>query len=266
MEKTALAFVVFISVFSFSHAQMQKENKWGCSVAINSTQGQVGFFQISAGAASGGFMDADGNLLSGGNKVDNSLSISILPKYFITPDRLVRFEFGITNLNVTSNYDHQYFSTHEISYFSVKSSIIRYALSMQWNIIKEKSVQLYCGTGASYLKYGDLIYEGNSEHRNLPADTAAYWVQSKTTIPGGLAIGIGYFSGINIYLLRHFSLGIEVSSSLLYYKSEGEIANINSSQVLPNPIIDKEEDRYTTSYKGIRISKILSSLNISYWF
>lgn len=241
------------------------KHKWGCSVAFNSIHGQIGFFQFSSGASGSQFMDSDGNLISNGNKRDNSFSISIVPKYSITNNFQFRFEFGITKLNKSSNYNAKYFNTHQITTQAIKCDIYRYITGIQFNIIKKKWIELYCGVTSYNLIYNTLVYNIYSEYRVLPKDTLSHWVQSKETIPGGLSFGFGGLLGFNVYLKNFISLGFETTSAILYSKIDGEVINRNTSQVIPNPIATTE-DKYDTSYKGIQISKMVTSLNISYWF
>jgi len=75
---------MFFSSLTYSFAQLptaqEKENNytWGCSVAINDANAQVGYMN-DAGLTSGTW----GSIFNSGNRKDNSLSLSITPKYFI---------------------------------------------------------------------------------------------------------------------------------------------------------------------------------------
>lgn len=260
--------------FSFAYsvfAQLETKiaNNFGLSVAMNSIQAQVEIplmtatgFITNAGAVA---VDADGNILANGNRVDNSFSYSIVPKYYIHNDFLLRFEFGMTNLTLKANSDSKGPLDHIITNEDVTTKIFRCTPGFQWIFMKKKKIESYCGMTMSYVKYSDMNLNVYSEHREAVTDTIMYWIRKKENTPGGFAVGIGAFAGFNIYLNKHFSLGAELSSSALYYKLGGVTTGENSEQVFPNSV-DTYPSSFTNSYKGFKISKIISSFNISFWF
>jgi hypothetical protein len=116
----------------------------------------------------------------------------------------------------------------------------------------------------SYINYEPLYNNGYGEHREVVSDTLQYWIKSKDITPGGFAFGIGAFAGFNILLQKKISFGAEVSSSALYYKLGGITISESTAQVIPN-MAYSEYDTFTNSYKGFKISKIISSFNITFW-
>lgn len=253
---TKLAFTQF-------NPDMENKNKWGWALAINSIQAQV---EIPLMTGSGALLvDADGNILTGGNRSDKSFSYSIIPKYHINNDILIRFEFGITNLNLQSNYDQKGAIEHVISNTKVTNIIYRYAPGFQWTFMKTKKLESYCGITASYIDYKSMNRNYYNEHRESATDTLLYWGKGKETTPGGFALGIGALAGFNIYMHKSISLGAELSTSALYYKLGGVTTGEETAQSLPNPSFSYT-NAFTNSYKGFKISKIISSFNISVWF
>src|SRR5437763_1473006 len=80
------AMSLFLFTYS-SFAQNKKGFQWGLSIAMNSIQAQVEIPLItSIGGITFGpgvtIVDADGNIIARGDRVDNSFSYSIVPKYY----------------------------------------------------------------------------------------------------------------------------------------------------------------------------------------
>lgn len=268
MKKTSLILAILISVISYSHAQMRKEYKWALSVAMNSIQAQIEIplMTLTSGVTFAGAIavDADANIIAQGDRVDNSFSYSIVPKYYIQADVLLRFELGITNLNLKAHSDAKG-SDRIITDEEVTTQILRFTPGFQWFFMKEKKIESYFGMTLSYVKYGDRNLDVYSEHREVVTDTLWYWIRQKESTPDGFAIGIGAFAGFNIYLTKRISLGAELSSSALYYKLGGKTIAEGEQQVFPNPAYINSYT-FRNSYKGFKISKIISSYNISFWF
>jgi hypothetical protein len=182
----------------------------------------------------------------------------------------LRFEFGITNLNLKASniveaplpVDGRYTYSTE-----VENKIYRYVPGFQWYFLKEKKVESYCGMTISFIDYKSLNHHYHSENINLATNTLRSSNEITDITPGGFAIGVGAFAGFNIYLFKRISLGAELSSSALYYKLGGEATKIDTQFNVsgPNPAVTYYTP-YANSYKGFKISKITSSFNITIWF
>ena len=259
---------MFLFLFSYSSfAQTKRELKWGLSLAMNSIQAQIAIPLMTNGGEV--IIDADGNIIAKGDRNDHSISYSIVPKYYINDDILLRFEFGITNLNLKAYYEVEAPLPVNGRYTyrtEVANKIYRYAPGFQWFFLKEKKIESYCGMTASYINYKSLNHHYYSEDINLASNTLRSSNDVTRITPGGFATGVGAFAGFNIYLLKRVSLGAELSSSALYYKLGGEATQtLTEFNVLgPNPAVTYSTT-YPNSYKGFKISKITSSFNISLW-
>ncbi len=235
---------------------------FGLSITINSIQGQIAVPIMTGQGAL--LVDADGNIVvTGGNRTDNSYSYSIVPKYYINKDILLRFEFGLTNLSLKANANYNLVTVRSINNVEVTNKIFRYTPGVQWFFMKERKIESYFGMTASYINYQSIYYNYSFEHRDVVTDTILDLGTGKQTTPGGFGVGVGAFAGFNIYLRKRISLGAEVASSALYYKLGGETID-EVVGILPAPTISATET-YTNSYKGFRISKIISSFNITFW-
>lgn len=276
MKTLLLIMTIIISLSSFSLAQSQKKYKWGLSAAMNSIQAQIEIpLLTNTGAISTGsgavLVDADGNIISRGNRIDNSFSWSIIPKYYIKEDILLRFDFGVTNLKLKADFDFDVIGntngnpSHAISHKEISTQIFRYTPGFQWFFLQEKKINSYCGMTVSYLNYKEVNVKIHQEIRYGITDTLSNWNNAEEITPGGFAVGIGACAGFNIFLYKHISLGAELSSYALYYKLGGEGTLDGTAQHLPAPV-DTSNGVFTNSYKGFKISKIISSYNISFWF
>ena len=137
---------------------------------------------------------------------------------------------------------------------------------IQWNFMKNKFIESYCGMSATYLHYSIMNYTNRFETRDLPSDSLTGGFLDKATATGGFAAGAGAFAGFNIYLHKHISIGAEFSSAILYYKIGGSFAGVSMDLINPNPSSTQVYSYSTSSYKGVQFSNIYSSINISVWF
>lgn len=246
-----------------SQAQSSQKLKWGFSFAINSIQSQV---EVPLNTGSGVVLiDADGNILTGGARIDNSISLSLIPKYFLSKDFLLRFEIGFTNLNLKANSDQNNPSSHTNSRTEISSDIYRHSLGLQWYFMQSRTLNSYFGIAMNYSKYGKLNRHFFFERRENSTDTIINWGDLVEVTPGGFSIGIGSFAGFNVYIKRWFSVGAEFSSSANYYNLGGVTTGYSIQQSPPFPSFTTTST-YTNSYNGFKISKIMSSYNISFWF
>jgi len=214
-------------------------------------------------------IDADGNIISKGNRNDRSVSSSFLPKYYVNDDILLRFEFGITNLNLVAHSEIKDVINNARHTYDAESTnkIYRYALGFQWIFVRKKRIESYCGMTTSYINYKSLNHHYHTERINLATNTLQASNDVTDITPGGYATGAGAFAGFNIYLFKRISLGAELSSSALYYKLGGKATQIYTEFNVsgPNPAVTYNST-YPNSYKGFKISKTTSSFNISVWF
>lgn len=254
--------LLIIFQFLFTAALIAQENqneknehKWGLSVAINSVDAQIG----DPERTSWGFEP-----LYISDKVEKSFSFSIIPKYFIRGDILLRVEFGLTNLDFTYNQDYKDIN-HTITNQSAQQKIYRCLPSIQWNFMQKNNIEFNCGSSLYFLNYSSMNYNQYSEIRQLTTDTLSFWANTDAIFQGGFAIGSGIFTGVNFYLQKRFSVGVEFSSALLYYKLGGQYYLKNVYQSIPNPPVTLPEATYSSSFKGLQFSKIFASFNISFW-
>lgn len=268
MKTKFLISTIILSSFIFSaFAQNEKKYKWGLSLAINDAHSQIAYLGLTRLA-----IDAEGNMISGGEKTNKSFSLSIAPKYFINDDWLIRFEYGMAkidlkNYSTSVGFGAAATTSRTIGYDTVKQTINRFVLGIQWNFFSNKKIESYGGLTLPYIKYGDITRNSYSEGRNIATDTLISWNRSHTNVPGGYAFGLGVFAGFNVYVIKHLSFGAEFSSALLHYNVGGESSAEASYQSMTKPLPPITTGGFTNpeSYKGIRFAKIFSSFNITFW-
>lgn len=257
-----LLFVLFGSLQQSTKLFAQSNSRVSISAAINSVEAQVGDPEWQ----SWGY--AKNNFNNNGAITNKSISVSIIPKYFISKEVLLRFEVGITNINMI-NHSQLYDLTSNPNYSiladqSIEQKIYRFAPGLQWNFMKKKFIETYCGVTASYLHYADMTYKDYRETKNMQNNVINDGYDNTSTATGGFAAGVGAFGGFNIYLNRHISLGAETSFSYLY-KKIGNTFN-TTGHSLVNPTVIKTSSMATNTYKGTQFSKVAPSFNISVWF
>jgi hypothetical protein len=255
--------------YSFSYGQMTNEYKLGFSLSVNSIHAQIEIpLMTSTGNISQGTgtvaVDADGNIMGRGDRIDNSYSLSIIPKYNLTRDLTLRFEFGFTNLKLHSKFDSKGTHDHQISNEQITTSLTRFVPGFQWNLIKKKPIEVYIGMSTSFVQYGDVNINIYQEFRGATVDTITSTKQLIELSLGGYSFGLGALTGFNIHF-NHISLGTELSYFAMYYDIGGA-ATLTGKDYVPYFIDDTFDYSFNNSYKGFKLSKILTSFNISIWF
>ena len=235
----------------------ERNHKWGLGIAINSVEAQIGTaLQSVISSAFTSIYD----------RTEKSYSISLIPKIFIRDNIIIRFELSITNIhfqNSQNSIDNAY---HNIDKRNLKHKIYKLNPGVQWNCLSSKYIEIYCGATINSMLFDQIIFNIYGETRQMPTDTLLAWSSAKTIYKGGFALGIGAYSGFNIFINKHISTGAEFSTSFLYNKIGGGFYSERIFQNLPNPVVSEMSGRSSNLYKGLQFSKILSSLNISLWF
>jgi hypothetical protein len=274
MKKTLLL-ILLTSHCAFAQYDVEDKNKWSFSIAYNSVEAQMDqkLFDTWVGPSANYYAYY-------GDKKDKSYSFCIIPKYQIAKGVFLRFEFGITKIDLESHYNGSGDTTAQnqpilgsfdgIADGIIQQKIYRYCLGVQWNFIKVKFIEAYCGASFNYFNYkimdwSEYIEDGASVHQLPDYKNQTY----KSTTPGGFAAGIGTLAGVNIYLTHCISLGGEFSYSLLYYKLGGVQSGV--WDVYENISSHYYHDHlvwsiHNNASEGIQFSKVMPSFKISIHF
>ena len=220
MKKAIIfSFIIISRVRLFAQFEPEQDNKykWQITAVLNSVEAQMDqkLFDTWTYASANyyGYY---------GDKEDNSFSWSIIPKYLITDNTFLRLEFGVTNINLHMRYNGsgdtaslnqgQVGGTGNITKHDIiTQKISRYVAGIQWNFMKKKYIEAYCGGTLNYLHYSEMEWIDYIDALYLPGRKTNY----RATTPGGFATGIGAFLGFNICIHKNVSIGGEFSYSLL---------------------------------------------------
>lgn len=250
--------------------------RWEISVAMNSVEAQMDQKLFDTWVA------PIANYYSYyGNKNDQSVSLSVIPKYRLNDGTLLRFEFGITNINLqsrfngigdtlTNNQGQVLGSGNTTGESIIKQKLYRYAAGIQWNLIKKKFIEAYYGISLCYFYYDKLNWNLFVSDNTALLPDYHYNTYTATT-PGGFAAGIGMFIGANLYLNKRLSLGGELSYSLLYHQLGGIQSGVYEKYLYTSSnnyyYHDYEQwSIHNNSSKGVQYSKVIPSLNLTIRF
>ncbi len=201
-----------------------------------------------------------------GDRKNKSFSFSIIPKYLVRDDVRLRCEFGFTNIHLISHFNGINDSgatgiqTNLIKDDTIQQKIFRLTPGIQWNFVKRKFLQAYCGFSANYQYYGKSYWKDNLKSNDSPDFDR--WTG---VTPGGFAAGIGAFAGFNIYLLKRISIGSELSSSLVYYKLGG----VQTGMRYAGPNLSTYPRAWSIANNvasGIQFCTIMPSINVVFLF
>lgn len=277
MKTKSFILLLFFSLTKLAFSQFENEEdnqyKWSISASINSVEAQMDQKLLDTWV----FPSANYYAYFG-DKQDNSLSLSVIPKYMIADDLLLRFEFGMTNIDLrmhyngggdtlTQNQGHIGSTADIIKEDIIQQKIYRYAAGLQWSFLNKKFIETYCGASLNYFHYSEMHWSDYINDITTLSPNYNYSQYTATT-PGGFATGVGAFAGLNIYLHNRVSIGGEFSYSLLYYKLGGMQKGVyeRHNSVWGSTYVYEHWQIYNNASKGIQFSKIMPSLNLTIRF
>ena len=241
-------------------ASPAKKPKWGISVVYNSVEAQIDQQLMNTWV-----FPAINYYDNFGDKKNKSYSLSILPEYSINEDMFLRFELGMTNINLLSHFNGYHdsvstgFSVNTIADDTLQQKIYRFSPGIQLNFMKMKFIEAYCGGMLNYFHYSEITWVQNIKSNDIPGRGTIY----RSTTPGGFAAGIGAFSGFNIYLNKKIAIGGEISYSLLYYKLGGTESGMTISTFPTSPTETAIWSVENNKSGGVQFSKIMPSFHLT---
>ncbi len=130
--------------------------------------------------------------------------------------------------------------------------------------VSKGNLGIYGGTGILYTKYKEFLQEGYGiYYTDETFSTIQYDNESKVVIPGGFSVGLSAFFGVSFHLLKHFSIGAEISDSYVYRKLGGNV-ELTVSQSIPSNYT--ATSYYLFSESGFTHSKGIVSFTTIYLF
>lgn len=260
-----LFFLVFHTIPFFTLAQTNNKikPKFELSLAVNNIYTPMGLIgDATIGLTTDGFWNG------GGAKTDASYSFSIIPRYHLSKNLLLRFEFGITRIKenrtitVSSTNGSSASLLYPLTLDAIEQKTYRYIPSIQWSAFKDKRIDLHIGLSASYLYFSNLMYNSHYEIRNIVPDSLVFEKETTRNVPGGYGLGIGSLAGFDYFLFKNVSIGAEFSNAFIYYNLGGQ-TTITETTYYPTNVSGIGTSVIPELYKGMRLEKIFSSFNIS---
>jgi hypothetical protein len=275
--KKALFIIKFSCICALTmNAQDEPKYKWHVSAAINSVEAQMDQKLFDTWI----FPSANYYTVFG-DKKDKSWSFSLIPKYEIKSNIYLRIEIGMTNINLKNHYygngdtlsgnqGHIGATADITKEVSIQQKIYRYAAGLQYNFLKNKFIETYCGISLYYLQYSEMHWIDHINDNTQVAPNYNYSFYRAST-PGGFATGVGALAGFNIFLYKGISLGGEFSYSLLYHKLGGvQNGTYERYQYISSSNYYWETHLtwsiHNNKSEGIQFSKIIPCLNLTIRF
>ncbi|MCS6916090.1 MAG: hypothetical protein RMK52_07215 [Chitinophagales bacterium] len=162
-------------------------------------------------------------VLAGGLFENQSLAPGIAFKYFVEPRVAIRLKLTYMqrtmrdNVEVSDTTNGTYVAT-ERQYDQLSYKV---APGVQWTYFDEH-LSFFGGLELPITVYGDWTFTERLVNQQL-ADSVSTETFKTTTIPGGTAIGVGAFAGVQYYFTRNLAAGLEVGSAFQYTRVGGEV-------------------------------------------
>lgn len=164
-----------------------------------------------------------GVILTGGLFKDQSLAPGIAFKYFLAPRVALRLKLvymqrsrsdRVESFDSTTNL--HLLTTHQFDQLSYKV-----APGVQWTYFDEH-LSFFGGLELPITVYGDWTLT-QYELNEVITDSVRTETFKTTTIPGGTAVGVGAFAGVQYYFTRNLAAGLEVGSAFQFTQVGGDV-------------------------------------------
>lgn len=238
---------------SLKSNKQNHKHRWGIGLAINSFNGQLS----SNSEAMWGKVNTNLINNSYGEKKDESISISIISKYYFQEDFRLRLEFGFSNVNLMHHYSYTDIALRQNTNQVINQKIYSTKPGLEWEFFNKKFISTFAGVTASYIRYGDLIYDYDIKVYRLPYDTLYNWASMHTVVKGGFSAGIGVITGLEFAICKFLSFGAEFSSDLMYYNIGGKYEEVGITY-LPEPPTT-ETFKTNSKFQAFKFTRIQTS-------
>jgi hypothetical protein len=241
-----LIYVTSISLFSFG-----QNNKFGISLtaSIPSQDPERIYDQPS-------IWDAENF-----NIERKSYSVGILANYNFNDTTTFRLRFGITKHDIRVFQDSYDYSFHFFDSIFDQQTNIHIAPGVIWNI-KIKKMLFYLGCEIPFNLLGNYISTNNHTSNDSITENTMYITHNTTNRPKGYSLGMGAIFGLSYYPIKHFSLDLEFSPSILYSVYSGKYSN-EYTQTFPSNVTSTTLIEYKN--RGYFCEQRLL-IRLTYWF
>lgn len=183
-----------------------------------------------------GGVELDDDLYGTGEYSNQSMAPGITLNYFADNITLLRLKGIYTMRNVKQQVDVfiDTFGTSSHTTTRFDQNLIKVAPGFGWVWFVER-FSFYGGFEAPFTYHSDMTVE---TQRVDSAGGAAAELNTATTIPGGITVGLGCFAGSTFYFPSVLGLGFEIASAYQYSKLGGDISIHSESNDQPPVVTD----------------------------
>lgn len=191
----------------------------------------------------------------------NYFSSDLVAQYANSKNRIVRFRMGLTLLKLS--IENSYTNGIDTYNFEYKQSIYSFAPGIGQRIINNKltfkagvelPTQIY-GKGDGYSESVNTDFLGNKTIR-----------KNTTSIPGGFAVGLGFFGGANYSIIKNLAIGAEFSYGFKYLHLNGKISSNEEEYDSNGNLVDNDSDVDELKLTGFGFAPVTASLLLAVKF
>lgn len=255
LYKTLVLFFIFSSYAFAQDTAKTKLSKWAVGVQVNTIEKIPSF---------GGVGIADERYLSPSVENNKSYSFGLIGNYRLNENCSFRLQAGYTNRNIVEDYypANPNNGNYTMSHATIRQTNTKFSPGIQWGM-KQKKFVLYGGFDIPFTLYGTMAIKGHTD--SYTNDTLSFIEDDVITIPRGISIGIGSFSGFLINVISHIAIGSEVSCAYLYSKT-GNVTVFEGTSSLPGGTPQTTTYKIKDSIQRLGIFNIQGTLSIFYTF
>jgi hypothetical protein len=180
-----------------------------------------------------GWFDIDNESFDNYNVRDNSFSIGIANSYAINDDAKWRLRINYSSINVNEYHDIFIRDVQEVTAVIGRQSKFSISPGFLWTL-NHKRIYINVGFEIPVILHGKYRLTVDQTQLDMVNQTKSSSF-SKSQIPRGFSVGTGAIVGFDYTVSNYFSLGAELSPSLLYGRLGGNtttstISDNNASQ------------------------------------
>ncbi len=202
-------------------------------------------------------------LIVGGDFQDRSFALGVTFRYYLLPRVAIRLKLAYMQRTSNDAYAVQDSITNVRIVRDIQYDQLSYKVApgFQYTFFDEH-VSFFGGLELPITVYGDWSQSEYVLSQSL-TDTAYTETFNTRLIPGGTAIGIGAFGGVQYYFTRNFAAGLEVSAALQYTSVGGAIS---FTSVSVGSGSGQTSTVYNQTWSGFGFSPLLPALFITLRF
>lgn len=209
-----------------------------------------------------GWFDIDNESFDNYNVIDKSYAAGLLGSYKIKESN-IRLRINHTRINIEEFQNLYQSGTKDYTSVKGQQNKLTIAPGLTWLLNKNK-LDMYFGFEIPLTFHGKFLMDSETIQTDSITGNVISNYYEKAEIPNGYSIGIGGIVGFNYFIHPNFSVGAELSPSLLYARLGGQTSRTYRSTNPPpaSSGTGKTED----VLEGYTFFEQRFSIGISIWF